>query len=153
MPFNTHLHAAFAFSPCLWKDLIPLSGSASKDREFVILLPPQASDQICWVKSHLFRSVSHQLASLRHQQNISQYQPVRGTQELKILASVIVDRLKWWMHVEGCCSRNRNDSWKDCRRPTISSTFVSQGVCKWWRWYLSHCVPGTDTDKELLIDR
>ena len=32
----------------------------------------------------------------------------RGTQEFKILASVIVDRLKWPMHMESCYSRDWN---------------------------------------------
>ena len=40
------------------------------------------------------------------------------------------------------------------RRLMSNSTSVPQGVCKQWRRYLSHCVPGRnicDTDTELLI--
>ena len=71
----------------------------------------------------------------------------RGTQELKILASVIVDRPKWLMHGESCYSRNWNEV-------NTTSTLVPQGV---WRWYLSLCVSGREclwcADKELLINR
>ena len=56
----------------------------------------------------------------------------RGTQELEMLAVVIVDRLKWLKLMESCVSRNWN-TW-----PTwLQEVDKPQGVCK-WSCYLSH---------------
>ena len=57
------------------------------------------------------------------------------------------------MHVKGYCFRSEGMAHPDSRRPQASQPLCSRRDHKPSRWYLSHCVPGTDilllnTDKE-----
>ena len=80
----------------------------------------------------------------------------RGTQELKIVVLVQVDRLKWLMHVESYYFRNWNTWPTDSRRWASNSTLCPGGSASHGDGIWAIVSQGgnvCEADKELLINR